>query len=113
MVTSHKIFKGDSYYIEHKGLKNDPKPANLHENDIFIELDTDSTFKVINGKWKRIFDYNEGGGGTADLNIDIIGSDKKLSDLDAIAVGYNLPDIPPGEDIVLEFSVEEEEGPDV
>ena len=99
MVTARKIFKADSYYMEYRGLHADPKPANAKEGDVFKELDTDSVYKFEGGKWT----FSPGGASGEGLSdgIDIIGTDKELKDLSAIAVGFDLPDEPDKPDVVL------------
>lgn len=115
MVTARKVFKADSYYMEYRGLHADPKPANAKEGDVFKELDTDSVYKFEGGKW--VFSPGGAGGEGLSDGIDIIGTDKELKDLSAIAVGFDLPDIPGEPDITVsktvklaEISAKEDDG---
>lgn len=104
MVTARKVFLADSYYMEYRGLHEDPKPFDAKEGDVFKELDTDSVYKFEGGKW--VFSPGGAGGEGLSDGIDIIGTDKELKDLSAIAVGFDLPDEPDAPDIVLSCTKE-------
>lgn len=44
-------------YTEYKGLKNDPRPLEPNEGDIFQELDTGTTYEFMDGEWVFIPSY--------------------------------------------------------